>query len=41
MRHLAKQHGDEPLPAGEHLGAELGLILLGRLVKLPAWKSCK
>jgi len=37
MRHLAKQHGHELLPASEPLGGEFGLMLLDGLCELPAW----
>jgi hypothetical protein len=36
MRHLTKQHGPELFPAGEPLGAELGLVLLDGLSELSA-----
>ena len=39
MCYLAEQHGYELFPAGEPLGAEFGLMLLDRLVELPAWKK--
>src|ERR1035441_9492504 len=39
MRHLAKQHSHELFPAGEPLGAELGLMLLDSLCEMPAWKK--
>jgi hypothetical protein len=39
MRHLAKQHSHELFPAGEPLGAELGLMLFDSICELPAWKK--
>ena len=36
MRHLAKQHGHELLPAREPLGVELGSMLFDSLGELSA-----
>jgi hypothetical protein len=39
MRYLAKQHGHKLFPAGEPLGAELGLMLFDSICELSAWKK--